>query len=152
MSMTGLSTFDDTIHTTNGWLVGIEENLGWSERVLALKALRTTLHLLRDCLPVQVSAKLSAQLPILVRGLYFEGWTADPPDRDGRSLEHLLEPVQTAFCNYPGVDAEKVVAAVFDVIRQHISEGEVEKILHVLPGHLRAVLEQPYFTKPIRTL
>jgi uncharacterized protein (DUF2267 family) len=152
MSMTGLATFDDTIHTTNRWLAEICENLNWSERGLALKALRTVLHMLRDRLPLHLSAHFSAQLPMLVRGLYFEGWTGAPTDLKDRSLEHFLEPVKTAFAHYPSVEAETVTLGVFDIIRLHISEGETVKILHALPQSLRDLLDQPLRVKPQRGL
>lgn len=152
MSMTGLASFDDTVHTTNRWLAEICENLNWSERRLALKAMRTVLHIIRDRLPLEVSAHFSAQLPILIRGLYFEGWTGVPPDLKERSLRLFLEPVEEAFIHYPGVDAEMVALAVFDTIRNHISDGETAKILHALPHSLRDVLDQPFRVEPIKGL
>ncbi len=152
MSMTGLASFDDTVHTTNRWLADIKENLNWSERGLALKALRTVLHALRDRLPVQLSANFSAQLPILIRGLYYEGWNGEPNDLKERGLDHFLQPIEEAFSNYPGVEAETVTLAVFDTIRQHVSEGETSKILHALPRKVRDMLDQPYRVKPIKGL
>jgi uncharacterized protein (DUF2267 family) len=35
------------------------------------------LHALRDRLPPEIAVHLSAQLPMLVRGIYYEGWKAD---------------------------------------------------------------------------
>lgn len=152
MSMTGLASFDDTVHTTNRWLAEIKENLNWSESGLALRALRTVLHALRDRLPVQLSANFSAQLPMLVRGLYFEGWSGESVDLKERGLEHFLQPIEMAFENYPGVEPDNVALAVFDTIRQHVSEGEADKMLHALPQKVRDMLDQPYRVKPIKGL
>lgn len=152
MSMTGLAAFDDTVHTTNGWLADIRENLNWSERTLALRALRTVLHMLRDRLPLEMSAHFSSQLPMLVRGLYFEGWSGRGPDEFDRSAEHFLQPVKDAFKNYPGVDASNVTLAVFETIRSHVSEGETVKVLHALPRGLRKLLDPPAPVEPLRGL
>ena len=74
MSQTGLTPFDSTIQTTNIWLNDILERLGWQDRQRAYHALRAVLHALRDRLAVDQVAGLAAQLPMLVRGFYYEGW------------------------------------------------------------------------------
>jgi len=74
MSQTGVAAFDSTIQTTNVWLHDIMERLGWQDRHRAYHALRAVLHALRDRLPVDQAAALGAQLPMLVRGFYYEGW------------------------------------------------------------------------------
>ena len=73
MSATGLDVFDETIHKTNSWLKEISEALG-SDRRGAYRALRAVLHALRDRLTVDEAAHLGDQLPMLVRGIYYEAW------------------------------------------------------------------------------
>ena len=72
--MTGLDVFDTTVHKTHVWLNDIMQELGWEDRHKAYLGLRTTLHALRDRLTVEETAQLAAQLPMLIRGLYYEGW------------------------------------------------------------------------------
>jgi uncharacterized protein (DUF2267 family) len=86
MSATGLDVFDQTLQKTNIWLKEIMDDLG-PDRQRAYHALRAVLHTLRDRLTVEEAAHLSAQLPLLVRGIYFEGWhprTSRPPSARGR--------------------------------------------------------------------
>ncbi len=71
---TGLAVFDTTVQETNLWLKGIMEGLHTDDRHLAYLALRATLHALRDRLGPENAVHLAAQLPMLVRGLYYEGW------------------------------------------------------------------------------
>lgn len=149
MSITGLSTLDDTVHTTNIWLKDIKEVLNWSERNLALRALRVVLHMLRDRLPTQVSAHFSAQLPMLIRGIYFEGWSGTPADPKVRTTADFLKPLEDAFHRYPAVEAQSVLTAVFEVIQEHTSEGVIAKVLHALPENLREALDQPAHRKPL---
>ena len=89
MSTTGLAVFDTTVQETNLWLKGIMEGLHTDDRHLAYLALRATLHALRDRLGPENAVQLAAQLPMLVRGLYYEGWRlAAAPDQgaDARRL------------------------------------------------------------------
>src|SRR3954451_19292244 len=74
MSMTGLEVFDTTLRKTNEWLDEIMGELALEDRHTAYVALRGALHALRDRLPLEEAAHLGAQLPMLVRGFYYEGW------------------------------------------------------------------------------
>jgi uncharacterized protein (DUF2267 family) len=74
MSATGLDVFDTTLQKTNQWLHDTMRLLDCSDRRKAYLALRVTLHALRDRLTVEEVAQFAAQLPMLVRGFYYEGW------------------------------------------------------------------------------
>ncbi|MCU1311404.1 MAG: hypothetical protein JWO20_2529 [Candidatus Angelobacter sp.] len=72
---TEVDVFETTIQKTNSLLKDIDEELGWGDRrKQAYAGLRAVLHALRDRLPVTEAANFAAQLPMLVRGFYFEGW------------------------------------------------------------------------------
>lgn len=137
MSVTGLSQIDDTVHTTNIWLKQIMTACHWTERIDAYRALRVTLHALRDHLPVETIGHLSAQLPLLIRGVFFEGWRPGRAENAGRDVETFLLPIEEAFQHYPGVEAENVVRAVVETMRSHVSYGEMQHIEHALPKRIR---------------
>jgi uncharacterized protein (DUF2267 family) len=61
------------------------------DRRRAYRALAAVLHALRDRLTVDEVAQLGAQLPILVRGLYYDQWhhPAGKPDRLRHKEEFL---------------------------------------------------------------
>src|SRR5690606_28737777 len=73
MGATGHSTFDKTVDKTNHVLKEIEQAYGWPKerRNHSYDALRAVLHALRDRLTVDECADLAAQLPLLVRGVYY---------------------------------------------------------------------------------
>jgi uncharacterized protein (DUF2267 family) len=74
MSTTGLEIFDTTVQKTHIWLNEIMDELGWEDNWhRAYLALRTVLHELRDHLTTEEATDLGAQLPMLVRGFYYEG-------------------------------------------------------------------------------
>jgi len=66
---TGLAVFDTSVQETNEWLRAIEQRLRPCERQQAYTALRAVLHVLRDRLPTDAVLGLSAQVPMLMRGL-----------------------------------------------------------------------------------
>jgi len=139
MSQTGVAAFDSTIQTTNVWLHDIQERLGWSNRRRAYHALRAVLHALRDRLPVDQAAALGAQLPMLIRGFYYEGWhPAGTPTKE-RKLEAFLAHVATAFRDYPGIDMESVARAVFGIIAKHVTPGEIKHVKIALPSEIRCL-------------
>ncbi len=139
MSATGLKPFDTTLQLTNAWLNELMEELSWPQRERAYHALRAVLHALRDRLPVGEVAALGAQLPLLVRGIYYAGWhPADKPLK-GHRREQLLAEVGAAFREDRDVDPERVARAVFQVLERHVTTGEVEGVKHLLPAELRAL-------------
>ncbi len=86
MSATGLEVFDRTIHKTNVWLKDLMEIQDCPDRHEAYLALRATLHALRDRLTIKETVQLAAQLPMLIRGFYYEGW-----DPTGNRLRSAIE-------------------------------------------------------------
>ena len=44
----------------------------------AYAVLRSVLHALRDCLPPAEVVKFSAQMPMMVKGVFFDGWKITP--------------------------------------------------------------------------
>jgi uncharacterized protein (DUF2267 family) len=138
MSTTGLEIFDTTLQKTHTWLNEIMDELGWEDnRHRAYLALRTVLHGLRDHLPIEEATDLGAQLPMLVRGFYYEGWTlTDKPVRE-RHKDEFLAHITHAFRNDERIDPEKVVRAVFRVLSRRVTAGEIADVKHLLPAALR---------------
>ena len=146
MSQTGVTAFDSTIQTTNVWLHDILERLGWQDRHPAYHALRAVLHALRDRLPVDQVAALGAQLPMLIRGFYYEGWhPAGTPTKE-RTREDFLANIAAAFRNDPGLNMEEVARAVFEVIAQHVTPGEIKHVKIALPDEIRSLWAEEMHT------
>ena len=136
MSATGLDVFDTTLQKTSVWLNEIMAELGSEDRHLAYLALRATLHALRDRLTVAEAVHLGAQLPMLVRGFYYEGWTpAGKPAKEKKA--GFLSAIRGCFG--PGIppDPERVARAVFKVLAHHVTAGEIQDVKHLLPKDLR---------------
>ncbi len=139
MSRTGLAVFDRTLQVTNHWLNELIADLDLNDRRAAYDILRVVLHALRDRLVVNEAVDLAAQLPLLVRGIYYEGWVpAKTPTRERRQ-EQFLAHIGEALPANIGVSPADAVFAVFAMLETHISEGEMEQIYGMLPTEIRAL-------------
>jgi uncharacterized protein (DUF2267 family) len=143
MTATGLAVFDTTLHETNHWLHAMEKHLHQENRQTAYLGLRATLHALRDRLPPESAVHLSAQLPMLLRGLYFEGWKmASTPTKD-RQTEDFVEHVRAYLPDNMNIDPHLAMKASLAVLAEHIDPGEVAKIARQLPLPLKPLLSVP---------
>ena len=129
--------FENTLRTSYEWLDELMEELEITDRHRAYQALRVVLHTLRDRLTVQEVADLGAQLPMLIRGVYYEGWRPAARIRKDRTKDEFLAHVSSGLEKSPELRPESVVWSVFKVLARHVSRGEVEDVLRVLPETLR---------------
>ena len=136
MSATGLDVFDRTLQTTHIWLDQIMEELD-CDRQMAWHALGAVLRPLRDRLPIDLSAHLAAQLPLLIRGLYFDQWhPAGTPDRQ-RHREDFVARVAWGLSDIRPVDPQDTAALVLKVLTHHVTAGQIAKVKDALPVEIR---------------
>jgi uncharacterized protein (DUF2267 family) len=135
----GLAAFESTLQTSYAWLNDLMEELGWTDRHRAYQALRSVLHAVRDRLTVDEAADLGAQLPMLIRGMYYEGWNPADTPVHGRLREDFLAPISETFHDHPEIIPEGVVWAVFTVMEKHVSGGELQDVKDMLPDKIRAL-------------
>ena len=136
MSANGLDVFDKTIQTTNIWLNEIMQSVG-PDRQVAWKVLTAVLHRLRNRLPVELSAHLGTQLPLLVRGVYYDQYQPARQPKTCRNREDFIAEVAEWLQDARPIDPEEAIAAVFDVLSRNIDPGQVAKIKAVLPEPIR---------------
>jgi uncharacterized protein (DUF2267 family) len=138
MAATGLEVFDKSIQTTNIWLDEIMADLG-PDRKLAYRALRAVLHALRDRLTVEEAAHLGAQLPLVVRGIFFDMWRpAGKPDRI-RSEAEFFDRVAAELGDLRPVNIPDAVRSVMQTLDLHVTEGEIDEVKGQLPEAIRRI-------------
>ena len=136
MSATSLDVFDKTIQTTNIWLNEINQVVG-PDRHLAWKILSTVLHKLRDRLPIELSAHLGSQLPLLIRGAYYDQYRPAAQPGTCRSEKDFTAEVAEWLTDGRPVDPEVAIAAVLCVLDRHVDPGQIAKVKGALPKQLR---------------
>lgn len=139
MTTATVSAFDTTLHKTNAWLKDVMKLMDWEDHHRAYQALRAVLHALRDRMTVNEANDLAAQLPMLVRGFYFEGWKPAHTPVPEHTLEAFLKHVSDAFREDPSVDPEQLTRAVFATLEKHITAGELADVKATLPAAIRAI-------------
>ena len=137
MSMTGLETFDTTLHKTNDWINRLGDLLGWEDKQKSYMVLKTTLQALRDRITVEEVAQLGAQLPMLIRGFYYEGWKPADTPLNVRNRAQFLARINEHFQGDETVDPEVAARAVIALHSDRISDGEIEDVKGVLPAEIR---------------
>ena len=135
--MTGIRALDTAIEATEDWISALMQRLGWQDREKVYLALLAALHALRDSLPRDEAGYLGVQLPVLLRGLYFEGWHPAGHIPRAKSLSAFLERIQEGVHRDPGIDAEQVAHAVFSLLAQRLPAGEIEDAKAATPSALR---------------
>jgi uncharacterized protein (DUF2267 family) len=138
MSRTGVDSLDRSIDKTNTWLADVASNFGTEDRRLAYRVTRSWLHILRDRLPVPVAAHVAAQLPELLRGVFYEGWNPSKvPIKFGRE-EYVVR-----FARDAQIHRGEVAGAgrnVTAAMRKHISAGAINQAFGVLPADIRVLM------------
>jgi uncharacterized protein (DUF2267 family) len=137
MKTTGISAIDHAPQVVAEWLNLLQDDLGWPDRGRAYLLLRETLHAVRDFLTVDEAADLSAQLPLLIRGIFFGGWVPTKTPAKKRSVDDFLDRVMARFSNDPPAEPDVAVAAVFAVLRRQISAGEYRQVAWAMRKPLR---------------
>lgn len=138
MSATGLEVLDKSLQTTHIWLGEIMDELG-PDREEAWHTLGAVLHALRDWIPVELAAHLGAQLPLLVRGLYYDQWRLSQRLERSRQQSEFIERVSEGLINRKPVNRVKAINAVFRVLTRHVSSGQAEKVRQALPEDIRSL-------------
>jgi len=138
--MSDPTIIERSVEKAHIWLNDMASEMGTEDRGEAYRALRAYLHALRDRLPVDEAAQLAAQLPELVRGIYYEGWNPSATPVKYRGFDEFLARVAAEA----GLDGETAASfassAAASVLRRHVSAGEIDDIRAILPEDLRPIL------------
>lgn len=143
MTNTGFDVFDRTVQKSILWIDEVNEELGRDDRQYGYMALRSVMHTLRDRLTVEEAADLSAQLPLMIQGIYFDGWTpADVPvtiREQDEFLDYINDKMGPQVNDLPPTEALKAVLTVLD---KHVTQGEMEDIHKMLPEELKLLWKE----------
>lgn len=126
------------VQVARTWLRAVADGLDTEDLVFAHRALRAWMHTVRDRISVVASAHLSAQLPELLRGIYYEGWMpGHVPVRHG--LAEFID----QFATTADIDPDEVGAVagtITAVLAELFSPGQMNRVFAVLPMRLYGVL------------
>lgn len=137
--MSGHHNFDHAVQEGNLWLRKIAERLHFDDERHAYSALRATLHGLRDRLTPENAVHLAAQLPMVVRGLYFEGWKMSRTPTDDDTVDAFCGHIAAGLPPKFPMDAKTVATGVFEVLWHELDVGEITKVIDGMPPALKTL-------------
>jgi len=143
MSAVGLESIDHTVQLTHIWINDLDARLGWEDKHRSYRLLRTVLQAVRDWLPVNEAVDLGAELPALLRGVYYEHWRPATTPVKHRSKADFMARIADAFRNDPLLFSAEAVTAVFALLSDKIAPGEIDDVRHELPADIRALWPAP---------
>jgi uncharacterized protein (DUF2267 family) len=142
MTTSTIPPFATTVQKAHAWLKDLRQMGSFDDELQAYSVLRAVLHTLRDRLIVTEAAHLGAELPMLIRGLYFEGWKPAATPSTERHRDEFLDRVRQHLRFNVTVEPEQAVEATFRLLVDRISAGEVRDIKGMIPEELRELWPQ----------
>jgi uncharacterized protein (DUF2267 family) len=137
MTSNGLEVFDSTLQKTHIWLDEIMGELAVGRRA-AWHVLGAVLRAIRDRIPLELGAHFSAQLPLLVRGAYYDQFRpADIPIPVRHWDDFLALLVIDTIDVDAAISLARAAEAVFGVLSRHIDRGEIAKVQQAFPHDIR---------------
>ena len=137
MSATGVRNLDRAVHNASEWLNELDGTFGWGDKQKTYRACRAVLQVLRDRLRIEEAVQLGAQLPMVLRGLYYEGWRPSRTPLKIRTEEQFLEAITDAYGAPEPIEPTKIVHHVFRMLDEHVSAGEIDDVKASLPKSIR---------------
>jgi uncharacterized protein (DUF2267 family) len=138
MSPTSVDAFDRAQQTAHAWLADVARAFGTDDRRFAYRALRAWLHTLRDRLTVESAVTFGAQLPELLRGVYYDGWQPHrAPIKYGP--DEFIQ--RFAFeARMPTTEVRRAAGTVAAALAGRFSPGQLAETLAQLPAPLRLLI------------
>ncbi|AKF05941.1 DUF2267 domain-containing protein [Sandaracinus amylolyticus] len=143
-----VDAFEHTMQLSYEWLREYAEELGSCTAQLAYRCLRAALHAIRDRLPANESAALAAQLPLLLRGVYYEGWRPSHVPAALDSVDDVYDEIATVLEGGPHAAPRDVLRAALSVLNDRIDAGEIRKLRHQVGEELRRIWPEPPLGAP----
>ena len=136
-SASGLEIFDKSLQTTHIWLNEIVDEIG-PDKQIAWHALTAVLRTIRDRVPIDLAAHLGAQLPMIVRGAYYDQFRPSADIERTRSLDDFLDSIADHMRGIGRpLNPLDAAHAVFRTLTRHISDGQIRKIIDAMPEQVR---------------
>lgn len=116
------------------------QQLHTEDKQEAYHALRSVLFTVRDRVPTELAAHLGAELPLLIRGIYYEGFDPGKQPQRFRKREEWIDYI-ASFEPDGDPEPSRATRAVFHVLQANLDEGICTKLFQALPETARDLWE-----------
>lgn len=137
MVRSGFSNIDKSTQKTKEWLHEVQDELGWEDENMVYIAFRAVIQTLRDRLPVEEAIELADELPMVMKGLYYEGYTPKHKPEKIKNRTEFFQKVQQKSPRRP-IQTEEATRAVFHLLENKLSGGgEINQVKGNLPKDIQ---------------
>ena len=143
MSHSNVASINESVQKTQIWLKELVETGVFENENQAYSGLRAVLHTLRDRLPVNEAVHLASELPMVVRGFYYEGWKPASVPVKIRTPAEFDEAVRVRLLHGGDFDVRAAIRTVLQLLDRRVSGGEIRQIRETLPAELRQLWPAP---------
>ncbi len=137
MPQSPVAAIETTVNKTHVWLKELMDIGNFSDEAQAYSALRAALHSVRDRLTVDEAVDLGAQIPMLVRGFYYEGWKPSLAPNKERSMQAFLDSISESLRGNTNIGPERAARATFELLNRQITAGEMQDVKGMMPTEVR---------------
>jgi uncharacterized protein (DUF2267 family) len=127
MATANVTALARSVQKTKDWLEELAGELGVDDDE-AWRMLRAYLQVLRDRLTLDEGARLAAQLPQVLRGVFYEGFDPGRQPERIRSTDELLQRLADRAQLADTARAAEVAAAATRVLERHVQPGELDYV------------------------
>lgn len=138
---TEITALNHTMEETRQWLDRLTEVGPFENEKQAYSHLRAVLHALRDRLTVEEATHLASELPMLVRGFYYEGWRPALAPNEQETQAEFFEKVRASLSAQWASDEDlrESTEAVFRLLEERLEEGQIRHVRNQLPEPIDAL-------------
>lgn len=134
--------FDKQCKETLMWVYDVAERTMYPEREdWAFNALRAVLHAIRDRTTIEEAFHFAAQLPVLLRGYYFEGYRPSAKKIKWNAEQFLIR-IRKELGASNKLSPEEAFSAVLKVLYEHVSIGELDDVKKSMPEDIVKIWEK----------
>lgn len=137
-----VSVFEQSVEKSQQWIAELHEELHWMSADACYHLLRAVLQTLRDQLSVDEAAQFAAQIPLVLRGSFYECW--NPQTMAPRTLgkDDFISAVKAKLAPVGNLryEIDKGVLAALLVIKRHIGRGEMDEVIGALQPTMRSFI------------
>lgn len=138
-------TFERYVQKSDEFMREVARELGYPEDTdKAYRVFRAVMHTVRDNITPEENLHFIAQLPMMIKAVYVDNWKIS--DKNIRHRDAFLQKIQENNTNNNQRDlhtpdqTEEAVHKIFDVLKRHVSEGEMNDIMNMMPAEVQPLM------------
>lgn len=142
---TNILSLDRAVQNTILWLNEIQTQLQWEDRDTVYKATKAVLQSIRDLLPYEELFHFSANLPMVMKGMMFDGFNPIENKKEKvRTEVEFYNQVQTYYDSQRRdlISGKDATIGVVNTLIDRVGEGEMKKVADNMPLKLKPLFRQ----------